>query len=206
MEEIQSEYQKIVAIVDSKDTRFGAASETIDVPSVLANRLGTKRLDYEKVSAQLEKDESGRRVEPSKETVVEAKTQGAQKQQQLTVPKHGTAQERQGAAAGLKKIVGNIGKELEEGISEKFEGIGESGLVMPTLSIQDQLADLEKIGQGLQEGSFTKKQTEVIVREIKWLLHAAAHEDLSKLSESQRDFVQMRDQKVKEIKIRLNIK
>ncbi|MDE1824833.1 MAG: hypothetical protein KGH61_02330 [Candidatus Micrarchaeota archaeon] len=78
-----------------------------------------------------------------------------------------------GAAASIRGIVEGAGRELG-GAGKSLEGKMEEGiararsrkLVLPTLSIQDQIHDLEGIVKGLQSNAFDGEQLGVVREEV----------------------------------------
>jgi len=191
------DYQKIVEMVDAADSAYGGESETIDVNTIFSNRIEIKKLRYAQVSALLEKGG----VIPEMPEV-----QPAAQQVQVQVPRQELGKERASAAAKLKGMVGGAGKEFEEEVKKKVETSAEAGLIMPTLSLQDQISDLEKISEGIDEGVFNGNQKKVIIQEIRWLSSSAAREKPASLNQEKRDMLTLREQKVKEIKGKLNIR
>lgn len=189
-----ADYEKMVAMIDSADVQHAESSVSIDVSKALQNEFEEKELKFADVSGLLE----GVKTEAAPEVQAQPKAQ-------MQIPKHEIGGEMQGAASKLKEMTGGISKEFAESVSKEVEKAKEEGLIMPTLSLQDQLSDLEKIEEGLGAGVFDKDQIKIIVQEVTALSSIAAHEGAGSFGEEQGDTVLMRNQKIKEIKDRLNI-
>lgn len=194
----ETEYESSASLVDSIEAARGSEQATIDMSEVFANRLAIRTLKYAEADQMLEKGDL-RRAEAVQEQVQQPKTQ-------IRVPKQEVSAERESAASRLRSMVGGAGKELAESVSTRVETAKEAQLVMPKLSLQDQLSDLEKIREGLDENVFDKEQISIIREEIDGMSQILAREDASTMGSEQRELVQARNQRVKEIKGRLNIK
>ncbi len=194
----ETEYESSASLVDSIEAARGSEQATIDISEVFANRLAIRTLKYAEADQMLEKGDL-RRAEAVQEQVQQPKTQ-------IRVTKQEVSAERESAASRLRSMVGGAGKELAESVSTRVETAKEAQLVMPKLSLQDQLSDLEKIREGLDENVFDKEQISIIREEIGGMSQILAREDASTMGSEQRELVQARNQRVKEIKGRLNIK
>ena len=197
MEE-QVDFAKFVELVDSAGASSNESSVLIDVSEVFENALEIRTIKYEDVSQLLEGGEA-KKAEVAPEAQPKA-------QAEAEVPKRPMKEETENAAAKLRGMVGGVGKEFEKNVSKEIEKAEKRGLVMPRLSLQDQLSDLEKIDEGIAENVFDKEQTKIIVDEVKTISFIASHEDVEKLEEDQKEIALMRNQKIKEIKDRLNIR
>ncbi len=195
------EYRKIAEMVDAIDAAYSGGAETIDVNSVFSNRIETKILGYAQISALLERGGAAPEVPEYQPQAPAPQTQV----QQTQTPKHDLGKEKSNAAVKLKSMVGNIEKEFEGAVSKKVEEFEERNLVMPTLSLQDQLTDIEKISDGVRENAFNPEQKKIIIQEIKWLSSSAARIDPEKLDQDSRNILVLRDQKVKELRSKLNV-
>jgi uncharacterized protein YoaH (UPF0181 family) len=204
------DYQKMSQVVDSADAESAQVSETIDISEVLSNRLAIKKLNYADVSARI--DTSGAR-RPEAEPEVQQRNVP----EQFAVPKHELTGERVSAAERLRSMAGGVGKEFGESVekierkvakaerAEKEKAGGEK-LVMPQLSPQDQLSDLEKIEEGIGEGVFNGEQLKIIKQEVKALSSNAPREDTKGMNDEQREVAALINRRVKEIKAELNIR
>lgn len=194
-----ADYEKEAELADAIDAAPASESMPIDIGEAFSDRLEIKKLNYSQISLMLEKVGGGLRGE------MEA---GATQQvaQQVQVPKQEISRERIGAAVRLRSMAGNAGREFEKGVARRVEAQEESGLVMPKLSVQDQLADLEKIKEGLDERVFSKEQLQIIREEIGWLSYTATHAAEPVPSGDEGELVLIRNQRVKEIKRKLNMR
>ncbi|MCL5239006.1 MAG: hypothetical protein M1286_00835 [Candidatus Marsarchaeota archaeon] len=196
-------YQKTVLLVDSIDATRGSESAVIDVSEIFANSFELKRLSYSDVNQLIERSEKG--TAPRTEAVQAMPAQQPSLQPRLQVAKHDTTADAAGAAARLRSMAGSVGKEFASGVTAKVEEAEEANLVLPKLSVQDQLSDLEKMKEGIDEHVFGAEQLKIIGEEMKGMSRISANEDTSRMPADQRELVLMRNQRVKEIKGRLNI-
>lgn len=197
------EYQQVVSLVDSIASASTEESTSIDVGEVFLHRLPIKEIGYAEADKMFEKGALSRPA--PQEAPIQPSVQQPKPQVQVQVPKHEVRKETEGAAAGLRRLMGGAGKEYAESVTRE-EKEKEEQLVMPKLSVQDQLSDLEKIKEGIDENVFDKEQLGIIVEEVSGMSKIAAREDTNRMSADQRELVLMRNQRIKEIKGRLNIK
>ena len=192
-----SDYEKASELIGEAGAG-GAATATIDIDGMLAERIEIRSVAYSEVSALLESVEA---------TSAEASQQQQQAQQrsaaQRTEPQaqvgRALGKEAAGAASALKGAVGGAGKEFEVFVKSDLAAASAKRLVMPKLSVQDQLSDLEGIEEGVSEGVFDKRHMGIIAEEIRWLYAASMREDTKSLSEEQKELVALRNKKVMEI-------
>jgi hypothetical protein len=193
------DYDKIIEMVDAEGAQPSDASVSIDLSSAFADEIEVKELKYSDVSAIVEG------VEPRKDSVPEMRQQQPEVQAPVAVPKHETSKDMEGAAGVLKGITGGAGNELEETVTKEVEKKKGEELVMPSLSVQDQLADLEKIAEGIKEKAFDKEQLKIISQEVA-ALSSEAGKGREGLGDEQLEIVMLRDHKVKEITGKLHLR
>ncbi|MDE1854781.1 MAG: hypothetical protein KGH57_00460 [Candidatus Micrarchaeota archaeon] len=196
----EESYEKMAEQIDSIEASRSEAETSIDVNEVLANRLSIKKISY---------NEADRLLEGVKATAAvpqQASQPSPQPRQQPQAPKRELKKETKAAAGSLRSMIGGAGKEFSESVSAKVEEAEEAKLAMPKLSLQDQVSELEKIEEGIDEKVFDREQIGIIGEEVRGLSKIAAREDTSRMSEEQRELVLMRNQRIKEIKGRLNIR
>jgi len=202
-------YEQTAAAVDLVDASYHEGLATLDMSEVFLDVLEIKKLKYSDVGmlvegSEIKKAEAVQEVQSQPQQ--QQQTQQPKVQMQVQVPRHALEDDMKQAANKLMGMAGGVGKEFEEMIEKDIEEARESKLIMPKLSLQDQVSDLEKVQEGITEGSFGKEQVNIITKEIKALDRIASREDISKLSDDQKELAAMRNQKVKEIKSGLNIK
>jgi chaperonin cofactor prefoldin len=105
------------------------------------------------------------------------------------------AQELKSATASLEKIA-KVSKEIEEAVSKQKEEKKLKGLVLPTLSLSDQISDLEKIKEGLEERVFNEQQLEIIKLEANGLARLIAE---GKQPNAPTDLAETRNSLLKEV-------
>lgn len=201
--EDETAYDETAQLVDSIDSSRPGAEASIDIKELFANRIATKKIGYAEADGMLEKV-TGTAARVSQPVQQQVQQPRAQPRAQAT--QREAAGEMAGAAASLKSMVGGVEKEFTEGISRKIEEAKQANLVMPKLSVQDQLSDLDKIKEGIEEGVFGREQMKIIIDELRGMSQIASREDTSAMSADQRELVLMRNQRIKEIKLRLNMR
>lgn len=197
------DYEKLADAVDAANPAYGGTPIPIDISEVFANRLETKTLKYSDLEAILEHVEF-KRGPAAPEAVQQPRVQKEAVEKQR-VPRKETHEEMVSAAQKLRGLAGKAGREFEETVERGVEKKKEEELVMPRLSLQDQLSDLEKIDEGLDEGVFSEEQTSVIVEEVNALSSISTREDISGFSEEQKEIALIRNAKIREIKDKLKI-
>ncbi len=96
------------------------------------------------------------------------------------------------AAAGeLGAAMSSAGRSIEEMREKKAT----EKLVLPNLSIQDQIGELEKISLGLDGNIFTKDQLDIIIQEVKGL----SHKKVMPKGDFDKELVELRDKRLKEV-------
>jgi hypothetical protein len=81
----------------------------------------------------------------------------------------------------------------------------EENLVLPNLSVPDQIADLEKINQGLDADIFSASQLQVVREEVNGLAERAK-KSAEPAEGTQKDLISLRDQRLAMVKARLGLK
>ncbi len=108
--------------------------------------------------------------------------------------------ETEKAAGKLEQRFRNIGEEFEGNIEKFSEKVNTSGLVLPKLSLQDQINDLQKISEGLDENAFGEDELNVINDEIAGLLKI-----MQKKTNAPQDQVNARNQLLMAVALQLGI-
>lgn len=209
------DYDKIAADVDAIDNAATQERVTIDISATLANRIEIKNVGYDEMDRMLESMETRKAEVASAQETAQPQTVTQQPaaqplapapaSQTPRVPQIQVGKEMESAGKRLRDMMGNAGKEFEQSVSQHVEEEKEKNLAMPKLSLHDQVDDLEKIEEGLNENVFDPEQLRVIGEEVGALDKIAARQDTSKAPDDQRELLVVREQKVKEIKARLNI-
>ncbi|MGC8662273.1 MAG: hypothetical protein ACP5RT_00590 [Candidatus Micrarchaeia archaeon] len=111
---------------------------------------------------------------------------------------HYEKKKAENAAKEIKSIVGSIGKEFEKSVKRETEKIKGEKLVLPTLSLQDQISELEKISEGIDEKVFNEEQMKIIKEEVRGLNEKLKSKKSQPIDEFQKSLLSLRDQKMKE--------
>jgi len=173
---------KIIEEVDA----LGKSTSVVelDLDKVIANRIEIKQYNYEEAIQSL--------------VGVEAKEEKIKEPEKVvTAPKEGIEVEK--AANEIKNVIGSIGKEFEKNIKRETERIKGEKLVLPTLSLQDQISELEKISEGLDEQVFSDEQLKIIKDEVYGLRDKIKGEKISAADEFQKSLINLRNQKINEV-------
>ncbi len=84
-------------------------------------------------------------------------------------PKEAETQRRQGAATELSNIVNKLQQPQQARLFPEIKlkkKVNMKELVLPNLSIADQISELERIIEGLRENIFDSEQTDIVMQEI----------------------------------------
>ncbi|MGC8699430.1 MAG: hypothetical protein ACP5RK_00275 [Candidatus Micrarchaeia archaeon] len=103
------------------------------------------------------------------------------------------------AAEEIKEVIGSIGKEFEKNIKRETGRIKGEKLVLPTLSLQDQISELEKISEGIDENVFTEEQMKIVKEEVTGLKDKVKMEKTAPTDEFQKSLISLRNQKIEEV-------
>ena len=188
---VDGDYKHAAEAADAIDKANRGASESVDIDAVFAEEISTRELSYQEVSRSLQKE--GFYTEPAQaeKQQVQAVVQSAQKQYLETDKKR--------AASSLRRATGGLGAEFGKIMEERKEQAEEKRLIMPRLSLQDQVSDLGKIEEGLQEHVFSDDQIVIIKEELRWLGGAEARVSATGIDQDQRELLAIRSQKVSAI-------
>ena len=179
---------------------------TVDMDLVFKDVIEKKTLNYRQAMKELvafgpmvAEQQPEEAPAQAQQTAQKAPTaQRAKASASVSVP----AELEKEAAAELRKVVSGIGG----GISEIRERRMLEKLILPRLSISDQMSELEKIEIGNSDGSFSDEQKKLIRDEVKGLIVFIRKEDTSRLTDEQKELVALRNEKVNELKLQLGIK
>ncbi len=120
-------------------------------------------------------------------------------------PARGAGREMDAVAKELEAAISNATKELKERVGERMKQVQQpaesAGLVMVTLSLQDQIGELEKISAGIDSGAFTTEQMEIIKIEIRGLMKARG----SAPDAFQANLLKIRDDRLREVSKKLGV-
>lgn len=222
-----TDYEKAVSRIGSAAAGPEHGPVAIDLEGVFANKMSIKRIDYAEVGGLLEAIEAKKAEEGGQPAPKQKVQEGMAIGRRIAEIGISDAEAELGRVAGflgkefgkaegnasvaraadeLRRAVKSVEKEFGEAIKRDAGKAGGKGLVMPRLSPQDQLSELEQIGAGLDSGTFSGEQVKTIIDEISGMDAAAAKEDTGAMSGELKGLVALRNQKIKDIKGKLNIK
>jgi hypothetical protein len=224
-----TDYENALAIIGAAGAaQAGLGRVAIDLDEVLSKRISIKRVDYAEVRGLLDLIET-KKAEEEAEASSKQKVQkdvdvgrrifgrgisGAEKglgRAAALVRKEfgessGGRAIAESAARELNRSVKSVEKEFGEAVQRDSGKVGANGLVMPRLSLQDQLSELEKISEGLDRGAFNEDQKKMIASEIAGMDAISAKEDAGGQDENLKELVALRARRISDIKSKLNIK
>ncbi|MFP3278036.1 MAG: hypothetical protein RXO43_02370 [Candidatus Micrarchaeota archaeon] len=183
MEYLEVDDPKIIEEVDKLGKNNSVVE--LDLDKVIANRIEIRQYNYGEAIQSLVGVEA--KEEKIKEPI----------EKEVTAPQEGIAVEK--AASEIKNVIGSIGKEFEKNIKRETERIKGEKLVLPTLSLQDQISELEKISEGLDEQVFSDEQLKIIKDEVYGLRDKVKSEKISIADEFQKSLIDLRNQKINEV-------
>jgi len=157
----------------------------LDLEKVVENKIEIKQYNYDEAIHSLVGVEA--KEEKVKESIEKV----------VTAPQEGVEVEK--VANEIKNLIGSIGKEFEKNIKKETERIKGEKLVLPSLSLQDQISELEKISEGLDEQVFSDEQLKIIKEEVYGLMDKIKGEKISAADEFQKSLIDLRNQKINEV-------
>ncbi|MGC8676452.1 MAG: hypothetical protein ACP5T3_02975 [Candidatus Micrarchaeia archaeon] len=125
-----------------------------------------------------------------------AKQEPAKAAQKPTKPRAAVFKNELSQAASKLESVAGAGNRLEAAVASAREQKQLKGLVLPTLSINDQISDLEKIDEGLKERVFDEEQLRIIKLEANGLARLIAE---GKQPAAPMDLAELRNALLKEV-------
>lgn len=224
-----TEYEKAASRIGTAGAaQAGSAPIAIDLDDVLAKRIDIRRVDYAEVQRLLELIEAKKAAEEAEAASKQRVQKNVEIGKKLMNRGVTEAEKELGRAAGLLekefgesskgraiaakaamelgRVARSVEKEFGEVVKRDSTKVKANGLVMPGLSLQDQLSELEQIDAGLDKGAFDAGQKKTIISEILGLEATAAKEGASFAGEDQKGLVELRAQRIRDIKSKLNIK
>lgn len=112
------------------------------------------------------------------------------------------------AAQDIRKFADVLEKDIafaERAIVKRQQSRGKGKTVMQTLSVQDQISDLEKISLGLDQKAFDDEQMKLIKEEVYALQDFVKEQNIDKLEESQRSFTLLRNRRLQDVINKLSV-
>ncbi|VVB77503.1 Uncharacterised protein [uncultured archaeon] len=198
----------MVSLINAADAAAQSqAATTIDVNEIMSNSISVRRLNYSDVYYHIEgfevkKPEAAAAPQPQGPAPqVEVRIN----EQEGRVEIRQVGREKAEAAGELAKIAKAFGSGVGRVVAAESER-AKKRLVMPTLSVQDQLVELEKIDEGIDEHVFAGDQTKVIIEDIRGLYAEAASENTEGMNEDQKELLEIRNNRVKSIRAKLGIR
>lgn len=193
------DYNNAVAMIN--DVEVDAPKDrmaTVDIDDILQHRLSVNSLDYEKAANVVLIAEGGGGFVTAGPAI---KQPGQVISPRRTVVSH----EAVDAAKEIKSIVGGAGREYERNVSKEAPKVKKGDLVLPTLSLQDQISELEKISMGVDEKVFNQEQMQIIVFELEGLGGRVRGERRESLDTFQKNLVAIRDRRLAEARTKANL-
>lgn len=190
-------YKEAISIIEQIEGEKEEEREYMIDPSNIEPNLPVRTVSYKEVLAQLPLIKGVEKEVAEEEQKVQQPVAPAPTPQKIKPIKPREvifSKELSEAAARLSKIT-NI-SEVETKIKEAREKRMVKKLVLPTLSINDQISDLEKISEGLDEHVFSKEQLKIIKEEAQGLARLIAE---GKQPTTPEDLVGLRNQLLRQV-------
>ena len=111
-----------------------------------------------------------------------------------------------GESARSQSEKNDVARQLESGLADKAKFVpkikeSDDDLVMPSLSLQDQISELEKISMGLDRSAFNDEQMAIITKEIVGVRKTS----VTPVDDFQRNLLEIRNIRLKEVYAKLGI-
>jgi hypothetical protein len=181
------DYNKAVETLESMQKNTQGIN--VNLKDAIASRLDIEEYTYKKAIEKLDKAEF--KVEAQHPQVQQANVQ-------LT-NEPGTNKEVLEATKEIKNIVGSAGKEFERTVKKEIKNIRGGKLILPSLSLQDQISDLEKMSEGIDEHVFTEEQLNMIRYEVNGLADKIKFEKPIGKGDFQMSLIALRNKKLTEV-------
>lgn len=165
----------------------------IDSSSLFANSISINAFDYGKADGIISATEGTRRE----------KAEAAQ-QPALRMPAV-QPKEREEISAGkeIASIISSAGREFEGRVTAEVGKVRKEKMILPTLSIQDQISDLEKMSEGIDENVFNKEQLDIIRLEAEGMDDRLRYEKQAPADEFQMSLIALRNSRLQEVLAKL---
>lgn len=174
-------------------TAESTAVLVIDPSNMFAKSANVGAFDYDKADAIISVTEGTRRerVEAVQQPVLRMPS-AVQK-----------VQEEPSAGKEIASLISNAGRAFENKIAAERTKVRKEKLILPTLSIQDQISDLEKMSEGIDESVFNEEQMEIVRLEAEGMSDRIRYEKQAPADEFQRSLVALRNQRLNEVLAKL---
>ncbi len=189
------DYNQAVKTIDEME---GENEETksvmINTKEALSYQIDVGTYDYNKACKEIEITEGGKIPaieEPTAKQIQEAKAK--------QVPVKSVTKESFDAAKEIKQLIGGAGKEFDQVVEEEAKKINKEKLVLPTLSLQDQIHELEGIKEGLDNKAFTQYQLSIVRSEVIGLSEQVRYEKIKSKDQFQRSLIELRNKLLTEL-------
>lgn len=192
------DYDSALGMIEKAESGAAAGepfTPLVDVNEALSNRMDFKVAEYNEALAILGEGEALRPAAGPKAmrpTIVRPK-----------VPE--TPKETVEAAKEIKELVGGAGRAFEKKVAKETVKVKKGELVLPGLSLQDQISELEKISLGLDERVFSDDQLNIIIYEADGLKEKLKGENTELLDTFQKNLIAVRNQRLDEVRAKLKI-
>ncbi len=196
MEVSKLSYPEASKIIDSVSGGANEGVMVIKSDQIMSSMLDIKEIDYENalsVLGNVPTNEGERRVEVKKPSVTPSEGAG----------KEVANQEVEEAAKAITNIVGIATKKVEEDVTKEFTRIRKGKLLLPTLSLQDQINELTSISEGLDENVFDSWHMDIIKYEVSGLTEYVKYEKTKETDEFNKMLIKLRDSKLDEVNEKL---
>ncbi len=198
------DYNNAVATIsEAEGAVTGERAAEVSIDAALENRLEMQELPYSRAADIINLAEGGYAYTPSTQAVRPTAPKAAVAPRRAPAP---VSPETVEAAREIKSLVGSAGREYEQKVSREAEKVRKGELVLPSLSIQDQISELEKISMGIDEKVFNSDMRKIIIDEVSGLNGKVKGEKLENRDVFQRNIIAVRNQRLDEAMTKLGVK
>lgn len=195
MEEASVDYGKAVEILESIEAEKGEEKQVlIKASDALASEISLKSYDYDKALATIGE---GFFVKP------EVVPTPVVPQPPIVTQKPKSEAVAMETAREMKQMAGPAARGFEGVKSKEVTPPGREKLILPTLSLQDQVHELEGINEGLGLNAFDDDHLRVVRYEISGLSNLVKGERTTTTDDFQRSLIELRNRRLSEVSGRL---
>ena len=191
----QYDYYKAVSIIDGSAPRTAQPAQSNTVGSVA--QLEKPRPKISGFGEMLKVKEKDHGKKPQSQAAPAETASPAPR----PMPRMHVKEEISSAISELKKLTPEVGKKMSE-VKEKRYKEPRASHVMETLSIQDQISELEKISAGIDQRVFNEEQYLIIRDEVANLIRVALKQKPKKETEG---IMELRNSRLLEVRKKLGI-
>lgn len=192
--EMDADYKKAVEVLNSLSDNSTEDTE-LDVDKIMSEQQIELEYDYDKAVGYFV-DMSSPARGPAQQSQLQALSR-MQSAKEFSEDIGKAEHELSTMLEKLSKSTGRISSAVEDIVLKNAPGS-----VLVSLSVQDQIAELERISLGLEEGVFDKQRTGIIINEVR---HLSRSVKKTKPGDANDDLVGLRNRRLDEVMRKLHM-